>query len=94
MSPTRSTVGFQRSTLDLHLSRRLHLDLESQSCIQIFNEVQGTERMAGVVIYNTVLVHHYRAIERGVSSLRAVALNLYYIAASVIENTGDIDASN
>jgi hypothetical protein len=49
--------------------------------LRIFDDVQETELMANVVIYN----NHYRSIEHGVSSLRAIALNLDNIAVSIIE---------
>jgi hypothetical protein len=70
------------------------LVLNYSCALAIFDDVQDKELLIAVVLYNMALVHHCRAIERGISSLITTALNLYKIAASFIENARDIDSSN
>jgi hypothetical protein len=57
-------------------------------------DVEDKDLLTGVVLYNMALVNHCRAIEFGISSLLSNSLNLYKMAAAVLERSSDVDASN
>jgi hypothetical protein len=76
------------------LSQEVPLILNYNRALAIVDDVQDKDLLAGVVLYNMALTNHCRAIELGISSLLSIALNLYKMAASVIERSSDVDASN
>jgi hypothetical protein len=80
----RTSLRSQDTPLILNYSRALG----------IANAVEDKELLTSVLLYNMALVNHCRAIELGISSLLSISLNLYKMAASVLERSSDIDASN
>jgi hypothetical protein len=76
------------------LSQDVPLILNYSRALAIAEDVKDKDLLTGVVLYNMALVNHCRAIELGVSSLLSIALNLYKIAATVLERSCDVDASN
>jgi hypothetical protein len=88
----QSVLSFQVPTSSL--SQDVPLILNYSRALTVFDDVQDKDLLTGVVLYNMALVNHCRAIEFGISSLLSIALNLYKIAASVLERFSDVDASN
>jgi hypothetical protein len=88
--PSVISVNVQTSSL----SQDAPLILNYSRCLIVVDGVEDKELLTSVVLYNMALVNHCRAIELGISSLLSIALNLYKIAASVLESSSDIDASN
>jgi hypothetical protein len=87
-----SVISFKVQTSSR--SQDAPLILNYSRALTIVDGVEDTELLASVVLYNMALVNHCRAIELGISSLLSIALNLYKIAASILERSSDIDASN
>jgi hypothetical protein len=88
-----SVLSFQVRTSSL--SQDVPLILNYSRALTVCEDVEDKDLLTGVVLYNMALVNHCRAIQLGISSLLSIALNLYKIAATVLErNTGDVDASN
>jgi hypothetical protein len=87
-----SVISFKVQTSSL--SQDAPLILNYSRCLIVVDGVEDKELLTSVVLYNMALVNHCRAIELGISSLLSIALNLYKIAASVLESSSDIDASN
>jgi hypothetical protein len=87
-----SVLSFQLRTSSL--SQDVPLILNYSRALTIADDVEDKELLANVVLYNMALVNHCQAIELGISRLLSIALNLYKMAASVLESTRDIDASN
>jgi hypothetical protein len=76
------------------LSQDAPLILNYSRCLTIVDDVEDKELLTSVILYNMALVNHCRAIELGISSLLSISLKLYKMAASVLESTRDVDASN
>jgi hypothetical protein len=76
------------------LSQDVPLILNYSRALAIADDVQDRDLLTGVVLYNMALVNHCRAIEHGISSLLSISLNLYKIAATVLERSSYVDASN
>jgi hypothetical protein len=76
------------------LSQDVPLILNYSRALTIVDDVQDKDLLTGVVLYNLALVNYCRWIELGISSLLSIALNLYKIAATVLERSRDVDASN
>jgi hypothetical protein len=87
-----SVVSYQLQTSAL--SPDTPLILNYSRCLTLVDDVEDKELLTSVVLYNMALVNHCRAIELGISSLLSISLNLYKMAASVLESTRDVDASN
>jgi hypothetical protein len=87
-----SVLSFQLRTSSL--SQDVPLILNYSRALTIADDVEDKELLASVVLYNMALVNHCQAIELGISRLLSIALNLYKMAASVLERYSDIDASN
>jgi hypothetical protein len=87
-----SVLSFQVRTSSL--SQDVPLILNYSRALTVFDDVEDKDLLTGVVLYNMALVNHCRAIELGISSLLSIALNLYKIAASVLERFSGVDASN
>jgi hypothetical protein len=85
-----SILSFQVRTSSL--SQDIPLILNYSRAFTVFDDVEDKDLLTGVVLFNMALVNHCRAIELGISSLLSIALNLYKIAATVLER--DVDASN
>jgi hypothetical protein len=89
-----SVLSFQVQTSSLSQSQDVPLIMNYSRALAIAEGVQDKELLTSVVLYNMALVNHCRAIELGISSLLSIALNLYKIAALLLERSRDIDASN
>jgi hypothetical protein len=87
-----SVLGFQVRTSSR--SQDNPLILNYSRAFRIAHAVEDNGLLTSVVLYNMALVNHCRAIELGISSLLSISLNLYKMAASVLERSSDIDASN
>jgi hypothetical protein len=87
-----SVLSYQLQTSSL--SPDTPLILNYSRCLTIVDDVEDKELLTSVLLYNMALVNHCRAIELGISSLLSTSLNLYKMAASVLERSSDIDASN
>jgi hypothetical protein len=85
-----SVLSFEVRTSSL--SQDVPLILNYSRALTVFEDVTDKDLLTGVVLYNMALVNHCRAIELGISSLLSIALNLYKIAATVLER--DVDVSN
>jgi hypothetical protein len=83
-----SVLSFQVQTSPLSQ------DAPYSRSLTIVDDVEDKELLTSVVLYNMALVNHCRAIELGTSGLLSISLNLYKMAASVLERSIDIDASN
>jgi hypothetical protein len=59
------------------------LSLYNHALLVSLNE-QDQELISAVVLYNMALVNHCRAIERGISSLLQIALELYEMALGIV----------
>jgi hypothetical protein len=78
------------------VSVHVHAKKEDDDLVLLYNRAiivvpseQDKELLTGVVLYNMALVNHSRAIERGTSSLLTVALKIYQMAASIMEDSED-----
>jgi hypothetical protein len=91
--PRQSVFSFQVWTSSLS-HQDVPLILNYSCALAVFDYVQDKDLLTGVVLYNMALVNHCRAIELGISSLLSIALNLYKMAASILEISSDVDASN
>jgi hypothetical protein len=87
-----SVLSFQVQTSSL--SQEAPLILNYSRALAIVDGVEDKELVSSVVLYNMALVNHCRAIELGSSSLLSISLNLYKMAASVLESTRGVDESN
>jgi hypothetical protein len=87
-----SVLSFQVRTSSL--SQDVPLILNYSRALAIVDGVEDKALLTGVVLYNMALVNHCRAIELGISSLLSNSLNLYKMAAAVVERSSDVDASN
>jgi hypothetical protein len=87
-----SVLSFRVRTSSL--SQDVPLILNYSRALAIVDGVEDKDLLAGVVLYNMALVNHCRAIELGISSLLSNSLSLYKMAASVLERSSDVDASN
>jgi hypothetical protein len=76
------------------ISQEVPLILNYSRVLAIVDGVQDKDLLSGVVLYNMALINHCRALELGISSLLSVALNLYKMAASVLERSRGVDPSN
>jgi hypothetical protein len=87
-----SVVSFQVRTSSL--SQDVPLILNYSRALAIVDGVEDKDLLTGVVLYNMALLKHCRAIELGISSLLSNSLNLYKMAAAVLERSSDVDTSN
>lgn len=57
----------------------------------LYPDVDDRELITGVVLYNMALVNHRRALKKGTTSLLAIALKLYGMAASLMADRNNSD---
>jgi hypothetical protein len=87
-----SVISFQVRTSSL--SQDAPLILNYSCTLAIADGIEDKDLLTSVVLYNMALVNHCRAIELGISSLLSNSLSLYKMAASILERSCDVDASN
>jgi hypothetical protein len=87
-----SVLSFQVRTSSL--SQDAQLILNYSCAFAIADGIEDKDLLTSCVLYNMALVNYCRAIELGISSLLSNSLSLYKMAASILERSSDVDASN